>query len=407
MPILHMVFAEAQPRKEGVRERLGRVLDNRFRLEACIGSGGTGAVYRARVIDVAADLPSRVAVKILHPHLVADAGHRDVFLKEARISALVGHPGAVRVYDARVTTDGTAYLVLEYLEGRSLQDALVGWGDLLVDEVVRVTKGILAILASAHDHGVVHCDIKPENVFVLGDGKVKLLDFGIARIVGGARRTGVAGTAAFMAPEQARGDWSHVDARADVWSVGATFYTLITGESMPAGAAFVLPADVPAPIAAVIVRALCLDPRARWPNARLMLDALIEAAVKSGLPRSSRSVVALDDDDDNAMFEPAATPEVDESTEPFMLVVPPYPVSLDSLTTPVPRLSSFPAPAPASPRSAMRARNQWLVAAVVVAAAGVLGAGLAMASSLLIDDVGARIPRPASSVQVTAGELRR
>jgi serine/threonine-protein kinase len=404
-----MVFAEARPRRDPARERLGRVLDKRFRLEAFIGSGGTGAVYRARVLDAACDLPGRVAIKILHPHLVADDGHRELFLKEARVSALVKHPGAIRVYDARVADDGTAYLVLEYLDGRSLEEALVGWGDLLVDEVVRVTKGVLAILAAAHDSGVVHCDVKPENVLLLADGKVKLLDFGIARIAGGARRTGFAGTAAFMAPEQARGDWKLVDARADVWSVGATFYTLITGATLldavtGAGAAGAptLPAVVPEPIAEVIVRALSTAPADRWPSARAMLEALSEAAAKCGLPRSSRSLESDDDDD----AETARPPEVDEATEPFMLVVEPYRVSLDALTTPLPR-----AIAPAAPDVVLSARapRRWLIAASVVATAAVLGAMLALAlpPGVLERGTRARVPRPASSTRITAGELAR
>ena len=138
----------------------------------------------------------------------------------------------VKVFDARVAADGTAYLVIELIAGKCVETAIVGWGDLLVDEVVRVTRGILEILAVAHEVGVVHCDVKPENVLVMDDGSVKLLDFGVARITGDARRAGVAGAADFMAPEQARGEWSRVDARADVWSVGATFYRLIAGRSL-------------------------------------------------------------------------------------------------------------------------------------------------------------------------------
>ncbi|MFO0671290.1 MAG: serine/threonine-protein kinase, partial [Polyangiaceae bacterium] len=188
-----MGLAELRPRREAVRERLGRVLDGRFRLEACLGAGGTGAVYRARTLAVAVvegegprlpapPLPPVVAVKILHPDLVADAARRELFLKEARIAALVDHPGVVKVFDARVAADGTAYLVLELIAGKCLETAIVGWGDLLVDEVVRVTRGILEILAVAHEAGVVHCDVKPENVLVMDDGSVKLLDFGVARI---------------------------------------------------------------------------------------------------------------------------------------------------------------------------------------------------------------------------------
>ena len=424
-----MGLAELRPRREAVRERLGRVLDGRFRLEACLGAGGTGAVYRARTLAVAVvegegprlpapPLPPVVAVKILHPDLVADAARRELFLKEARIAALVDHPGVVKVFDARVAADGTAYLVLELIAGKCLETAIVGWGDLLVDEVVRVTRGILEILAVAHEAGVVHCDVKPENVLVMDDGSVKLLDFGVARITGDARRVGVAGTADFMAPEQARGEWSRVDARADVWSVGATFYRLIAGHSLPDPASgdvaawpeIVFPDDVPAPIAEVMRRALANDPADRFPNARAMLEALARAAVRSGLPRTPRTL-------------PAASPfagdgEIDEAPQSRVLfLVPPYPVGIAEIT-PIPRPVPTPVPPPRAEvvplESGIVTRRRRLkgiaMAAAVVAAAGLLGALLALVvtpGSVLERGTRARVPQVPVTTEVTSGAAPR
>ncbi len=348
-----------------------------------MASGGTGAVYRARVVDPAAngDFPPTVAVKILHPHLVSNACHRDVFLKEARIARLVPHPGAVRVFDASVSSDGTAYLVLELLEGRSLQDGLVGWGDLLLDEVVRVVRGVLEVLAVAHVRGVVHCDVKPENVFVMSDGTVKLLDFGVARVTGEARRTGIAGTLAFMAPEQARGDWAAVDERSDVWSVGATFYTLITGAPLAPGAEPQLPETVPTLLADVVRRALEPARERRWRDAGAMLEAFAAAAKRSGIPRSSRTL-----------------PEVEDDESAFTLVVAPYPVALDAI-----------APASSRPPPPTRRRSRVLYGALVIAAAGLLGAALAVAvtgDAPIEQSTGARMPKPMSSTATTSADLR-
>jgi serine/threonine-protein kinase len=404
------MLAELRRRKDGVRERLGKVLDGRYRLEAVVGSGGSGAVYRARLLVPASTpgssraIPTTVAIKILHPHLVSNATLREVFMKEAAIAARVGHPGAVQVFDASISSDGTAYLVAELLEGRSLHDGLVGWGDLLLDEVVRVTRGVLEVLAAAHESGVVHCDVKPENVFVLKSGAVKLLDFGVARITGEARRTGIAGTLAFMAPEQARGEWADVDARSDVWSVGATFFTLITGTHLFPGGTPSLPVDVPEPVADVIRKALAPAPADRFPNARQMLDALIEAAHESGIPRSTRTM-------------PDSANEENEENEPapssFTLRVPPYPVSLDAIA-PHPVASAVVSKAQGNRRRTVA--SKVVLGALVVAAAGLLGAALAIAvppgnvgivGRVLDSATRARVPtpRPLSSTATTSAEV--
>lgn len=378
-------------KRDALKERLGKVLGGRFRLESSLGAGGTGAVYRARTLDVESPLPSVVAVKILHPHLLLNPAQRTVFLEEARIAGLVEHPGAVRVFDAGVSADGTAFIVLEHLTGRSLHDGLVGWGDLLLDEVVRVVRGVLEVLAAAHRHGIVHCDVKPENVFVCNDGTVKLLDFGVARVTGEARRTGVAGTAAFMAPEQACGDWASVDARSDVWSVGATFYTLITGAHLVEGAPPLLPDDVPEPLSRVVRRALEANPKDRWSDARAMLDALIVAAIESGVPRSSRDLGA-------AVDVAASAPAPEES---YTLRVPPYPVTVIAP-------SSHAAPVP------KRSRWRWLaklgLGTLVIVAASAVGAGLALLDAPLsqwMSGAPAQIGKPLSTTTTSSGDVKR
>jgi serine/threonine-protein kinase len=210
--------------------RVGTVLKDKWRLDKLLGVGGMASVYAATHRNA-----KRVAVKMLHPQLSVDPGMRQRFLREGYVANKVGHRGAVAVDDDDTTEDGAAFLVMELLDGETLEARMRRKGGTLPPaEVLSTMDQVLDTLAAAHEHGIVHRDLKPENIFMTREGVVKILDFGIARLreAGSATSTqtgSLMGTPAFMPPEQARGRWDEVDGRSDLWAVGATMFTLLTG----------------------------------------------------------------------------------------------------------------------------------------------------------------------------------
>jgi len=211
--------------------RVGTILCDKWTLDKVLGMGGMAQVFAATHRN-----GKRVAIKLLRPELCADPAILKRFLQEGYAANKVGHPGAVSVLDDGVAEGGSAFLVMDLLDGETLGQRLARERKLPADEVRRVTDAILDVLGAAHGKGIVHRDIKPENVFVETAGGVRLLDFGIARVLeltrerGGTEAGAILGTPSFMPPEQARGRWDEVDARSDLWAVGATMYTLLTGE---------------------------------------------------------------------------------------------------------------------------------------------------------------------------------
>ena len=272
--------------------RVGQVLKEKWRLDVLLGVGGMAAVYAATHRN-----GSRVAIKLLHPELSTHHQVRTRFLREGYVANAVGHDGAVRVSDDDVAEDGAAFLVMELLDGETLEDRRVRSGGRLdEDEVLSVTDQLLDVLIAAHAKGVIHRDIKPDNVFVTRTGQVKVLDFGIARLrevtskstatVSGATM----GTPAFMPPEQARGLWDEVDGRSDLWAVGATMFNLLTGhvvhegrtanESLllamtkePPPLESLLPSASPA-VCHLVNRALSFEKDRRWRDAGRMQEAV-------------------------------------------------------------------------------------------------------------------------------------
>ncbi len=239
----------------------------------------------------------RVAIKALRVELSHDPAVRDRFLREGYVANRVAHPGVVSILDDDVSEDDIVFLVMELLEGMTLKEL---WKErnrqLPPSEVVTLTRAMLEVLAAAHDKNVVHRDIKPDNVFIMSQGGVRILDFGIARLreidaVDQRTRTGnMLGTPAFMPPEQALGHWDEVDARTDLFAVGATMWTLLTGtlvhrtktlqELLVAAAtkrappiATLLPTIDPR-LAAVIDKALEFDREDRWSSASAMAEGL-------------------------------------------------------------------------------------------------------------------------------------
>jgi len=279
----------------GARARVGTVLREKWRLDALLGVGGMAAVYAATHRN-----GSRVAVKILHPELSTSPQVKTRFLREGYVSNAVGHEGAVRVTDDDTAEDGAAFLVMDLLDGETLEDRRVRFGGRLPeDEVLSMAEQLLDVLAAAHAKGVVHRDLKPENVFLTRTGQVKVLDFGIARLrelstASTATKGGsTMGTPAFMAPEQARGLWDDVDAQSDLWACGALMFTLLSGRQVHEGrtsnehllsamtnSAPPLESVVPgvgAAVAHVVDRALAFDKSKRWPDAKRMQEAVRHA----------------------------------------------------------------------------------------------------------------------------------
>jgi serine/threonine-protein kinase len=213
------------------RERVGRVLDDKWTLERLLGVGGMAAVYAARHRNGA-----RAAVKVLHPDLSRHKDVRERFLREGYAANKVGHAGAVKVLDDDTIKDGpdagTAYIVMELLEGESLQDRLERGPPVGEREFLEIVDRVLDVLEAAHSRGVVHRDLKPENLFLVKGGGVKVLDFGLARLLQGQAITtyGLAlGTPSFMSPEQAAGRIDEIDGRTDLFALAATGFRLRTG----------------------------------------------------------------------------------------------------------------------------------------------------------------------------------
>lgn len=291
--------------------KLGQVLCGKYTLDRVLGVGGMATVYRASHRN-----GHKAAVKILHPHLAAYGGIRERFVKEAYTANRLEHAGAVSITDDDVAEDGSAFLVMELLDGETLDSWSERCGPALPPaEVARAMHEVLDVLVAAHRHGVIHRDLKPENIFRNRDGRIKVLDFGIARAIFDSApsqtRTGsLLGTPAYMPPEQACGRIREIDGRTDLWAVGATAFSLFTGRTVhtqdtvemlhvaaatqPAPAITAVLASVPGEIAAVFDRALAFDKLGRWENAREMQAALEDAYMTAfGESLVSREQAAL------------------------------------------------------------------------------------------------------------------
>ncbi|MGT2427280.1 Stk1 family PASTA domain-containing Ser/Thr kinase [Amnibacterium kyonggiense] len=266
---------------------VGRLLDGRYQIRARIARGGMATVYLATDLR----LERRVAVKVMHAHLADDAAFRDRFIQEARSAARLAHPNVVNVFDQGQDL-GTAYLVMEYLQGITLRDLLGEYGRLTPEQTMDILEAVLAGLVAAHKAGIIHRDLKPENVLLADDGRIKLGDFGLARAATSSTASGQAllGTIAYLSPELVtRGI---ADTRSDVYAVGIMMYEMLTGEQpfkgeQPVQIAYQhandsVPAPslknpgVPALLDDLTLWATARDPEDRPRDARAMLDQLFE-----------------------------------------------------------------------------------------------------------------------------------
>ncbi|MGE5183220.1 MAG: serine/threonine-protein kinase, partial [Acidobacteriota bacterium] len=214
---------------------VGSVIAGTYTIEALIGRGGMGAVFLASHNR----LPGKkVAIKILHAE-ISDDDTLARFKREAQIASLLGHPNIVHVEDFDVMPDGTPYLVLEYLQGETIAQRLVH-GPLPLEQILSIVRQVGSALAAAHRAGVVHRDLKPQNIFLVPtelDGRsfelAKVLDFGISKMRGSqtvkTQESALLGTPQYMAPEQATGKHDSVDERTDIFAFGAIVYEMLTG----------------------------------------------------------------------------------------------------------------------------------------------------------------------------------
>ena len=263
---------------------IGRVFDDRYEVLRKVGSGGMADVYLAkdRVLG------RQVALKVLSSRFVSDAEFVERFRREAAAAASLNHPNIVQVYD-KGQAEGTYYIAMEYLEGRSLKEIILKYAPLSTDLVVSVSRQIAEALRYVHRREIIHRDIKPQNIIVDNDGRVKVTDFGIARAgrVTSLTETGTSvGTAHYLSPEQAQGQ--PVEAASDLYSLGIVMYEMATGtlpfnadnsvgiamqhvHDTPAAPRSVVP-NIPENLEAVILRALGKQPTERYLTAQAMLD---------------------------------------------------------------------------------------------------------------------------------------
>ncbi|MCX5378819.1 Stk1 family PASTA domain-containing Ser/Thr kinase [Streptomyces sp. NBC_00091] len=269
---------------------VGRVLDGRYRVDARIAAGGMATVYRA--FDTRLDRV--LALKIMHPDLAADAAFVDRFIREAKSVARLAHPNVVAVFDQG--TDGPyTYLAMEYVSGCTLRDVLRERGALQPRAALDILEPVLAALGTAHRAGFVHRDMKPENVLIGDDGRVKVADFGLVRSVDSATNTtgSVLGTVSYLAPEQIEDGVT--DTRVDVYACGVVLYEMLTGSKPHTGGTPAqvlyqhLNEDVPPPSAAVPGLSAALDELVAHAAARSPELRPYDAAALLGLAREARA----------------------------------------------------------------------------------------------------------------------
>jgi serine/threonine-protein kinase len=274
--------------------RVGTLLANKWRLEGILAMGGMGTVFAARHRN-----GNRVAIKILHASANTDEHLR--FRREGFVANAIDHPNVISILDDGVAEDGAPFLVMEQLRGDSLDKYTAPSGPRLrVQRVIALMDTLLGVLERAHAAGIVHRDIKPENLFLTETRDLKVLDFGIARVVGplasvwSTKKNLILGTPGYMAPEQACANNAAIEARTDLWGVGATMFSLLSGAEVheshsfidaiisaatrPARSLATVAPDVPREIVAVVDRALAFRSADRWKSASAMREALREAA---------------------------------------------------------------------------------------------------------------------------------
>ncbi len=279
------------------------MLGDRYRLDEFVASGGMGQVFRA----TDKTLNRTVAVKVLLPGLTSDAEFGSRFRAEARIMASIGHKGVVGVYDYGETPEGTMFLVMAFVEGRPLGERITREGGLSAAETMAIVAQAADALHAAHSNGIIHRDVKPNNLLVGDNGAVTLVDFGVARssnVTSVTKVNAVIGTALYMSPEQASG--KPIAPSTDIYALGAVAYHCLTGGPPFTGNSPLeiaikhlqddpapLPQDLPGSVRALVERAMEKDPADRFATAAALADAARTAAQDQTLPDQRPGVAAV------------------------------------------------------------------------------------------------------------------
>ena len=278
---------------------IGKMLDNRYEILECIGTGGMAVVYKARCHR----LNRLVAVKILKPELASDAEFRRRFHDESQAVAMLSHTNIVTVYDVS-HSDGLDYIVMELVDGMTLKQYMQKRGaPLNWREALHFITQIVRALGHAHSRGIIHRDIKPQNILVLRDGSVKVTDFGIARITSAAQATltqEALGSVHYISPEQARG--SHIDGRSDLYSAGVVLYEMLTGR---------LPFEGETPVSVAIqhINSIPIPPRDLNPSIPPALEAITLKAMAPKVEDRYASADEMLDDLEEFRKNPDVVPE--------------------------------------------------------------------------------------------------
>ncbi len=334
----------------------GDLIADRYELEELVGTGGMSTVFRAHDLQ----LERRVAIKILHEHYAEDPEYLERFRREARAVARLSHPNIVTVID-RGDDDGRQYIVFENVEGENLKELIVRSGPLPVRQALELVLAVADGLAFAHEQGLVHRDVKPQNVLLSREGEIKVTDFGIARslhVDHGMTQTGtVLGTGEYLAPEQASG--KPVSPATDVYSLGVVLWELLAGDVPFTGDNFV----------AVALRHVNEPPpslRQRRPDVSPRLDAAVERALAKDPARRFPTMAAFAEELGACLAEPEQPP-VDD-------------LALTLVTPPV----HAPPPLRTGARQPTRSRRRWPVYVLLA----LVVAGAAFAAVVLLGGVG-------------------
>ncbi len=348
---------------------LGRTLDDRYRVRSRIARGGMGMVYLADDLR----LGRKVAIKVMHPHLVDDATFVRRFEKEAHAAARLNDQNVVNVFDQGFDGDAP-YLVMEYVPGITLRQLLKQQKRLTADQAIEISEAVLSGLSAAHQAGFIHRDVKPENVFLADDGRIKIGDFGLARPTDSNTTTGQAllGTIAYLSPELiTRGV---ADARSDIYAFGIMLYEMLTGTQPYRGEQAMQIAyqhaheDVPKPSLASSESTPELDEIVRWTTARDPEQRPKDATVAlvrmrqllgTGLNAATR---ALPDEPNPDEHSTTVLPETEAERIARVQASPPKPPSLPE--SPLARLQTL---------SARRNKRGWIITAVIVVLAVLAG----------------------------------
>ena len=360
-----------------------RLFGDRYEVEGRIGTGGMAEVWRGhdRVLN------RTVAIKTLLPQFARDASFVDRFRREAQAAARLNNPGIVSVYDSG--TDGdTPYIVMEFIEGRTLADYLASGKTIPPMEAAKIAEDIAEALAVAHAQGVIHRDIKPANVMVTRAGKVLVMDFGIARLISGPetapQTSAVLGTASYLSPEQAQGQ--PVDARTDIYALGVVLYEMLTGRPPFTG-------DSPMAIAYKQVNATPPAPSSANPEVPPELDAVVMRALSKNPANRYQTGNEFADDLERARTggQVLATPLLPASGEATQVISRPQQTSV------LPPVQDEPG----------GSRKAWVGALLAILVMALLAAGAYLIVTMLTDDGAGDLVIVPDVVDMTEADARQ